>query len=106
MNAVPNQKIITIYKAPIVGDKRYSLVDVEVKEHAAQTLDAGAFKLWNYFSDVANGCEFALSRIDVEKYYGIKKRQYDNAVAELIAKGYLLRTHDNKYDFIEKGKQY
>jgi ferredoxin len=72
-------------------------------EQAAQKLDAGAFKLWVYFAKNQNGYEFALSSSEVEKTFGMKIKQYNNAVKELIEKGYLVEICGNCYKFCESG---
>ena len=70
-------------------------------EKAAQELDAGAFKLWCYFAKNQNGYEFALSSKDAADNFGLKKKQYDNAVKELIEKSYLVVSKGNNYVFNE-----
>ena len=72
-------------------------------ELAARTLNAGAFKLWCYFAKNQGGYQFALSSADAEATMGIKIKQYNNAVDELIQKRYLVRSADggNHYDFYE-----
>ena len=72
-------------------------------ELAARGLNAGAFKLWCYFAKNQSGYQFALSSADAEATMGIKIKQYNNAVDELIQKRYLVRSVDggNHYDFYE-----
>lgn len=70
-------------------------------ENAALALDAGAFKLWCYFAKNQNGYEFALSSKDVADSFGIKIKQYNNAVDELIEKEFLVNTNGNNYIFNE-----
>ncbi|MBQ0099481.1 MAG: hypothetical protein KBS91_02910 [Firmicutes bacterium] len=80
----------------------YALINLEAMESSAQDLDAGAFKLWMYFAKNQNGYEFALSSKDVEQTFGMKIKQYNNAVEQLITKGYLVNVGGNKYTFNEK----
>jgi hypothetical protein len=72
-------------------------------QQAAINLDAGAFKLWIYFAKEQQDYEFALSSKAVKENFGIKKTQYDNAIAQLITKGYLypIAAGSNKYIFTE-----
>lgn len=70
-------------------------------ESAAVKLDAGAFKLWCYFAKNINNYEFALSSKAVEENFGIKIKQYNNAVKELMEEGYLVNTKGNNYVFHE-----
>ena len=72
-------------------------------ELAARGLDAGAFKLWCYFAKNQNAYQFALSSADAEATMGIKIKQYNTAVKELIEKKYLIQSRDgsNIYDFFE-----
>lgn len=101
MNVVPNQKFIYVNKVSMEEGQEYSKVDLNAKRLAAQTLSSGGFKLWNYFSDCQDKCSFFLSRTIVEEQYGIKKKQYDNAIAELIEKHFLTKKEDNRYLFSE-----
>lgn len=69
---------------------------------AAKDLQAGAFKLWIYFAKNTNNYDFALSSKEVEESFGIKIKQYNNAITELIEKGYLTQIQGNIYRFTEK----
>lgn len=103
MATVPNQKIITVIKHKCDKNNLYSTINLQVKREAAQNLDAGAFKLWNYFADNQSYYTFGLSRTAIENAYGIKKRQYDNGIQELIEKKYLVKVEgtNNQYNFYE-----
>lgn len=103
MATVPNQKIITVIKHKCDKNNLYSTINLQVKREAAQNLDAGAFKLWNYFADNQSYYTFGLSRTAIENAYGIKKRQYDNGIQELIEKKYLVKIEgtNNQYNFYE-----
>ena len=95
---VPNQKTIIVHKESAKG-KIFAQIEMNALEKAAQDLDAGAFKLWVYFAKNQNDYKFALSRKAVEDSFGMKKAQYDNAVHELIDKGYLKCLRGNTYLF-------
>lgn len=103
MTTVPNQKIVTVIKHKCDKNNLYSTINLQVKREAAQNLDAGAFKLWNYFADNQSYYTFGLSRTAIENAYGIKKRQYDNGIQELIEKKYLVKVEgtNNQYIFYE-----
>lgn len=103
MATVPNQKIITVIKHKCDKNNLYSTINLQVKREAAQNLDAGAFKLWNYFADNQSYYTFGLSRTAIENAYGIKKRQYDNGIQKLIEKKYLVKVEgtNNQYNFYE-----
>lgn len=99
---VPNQKIIQVQKQKCDKQNRYAMANLDAKRAAACILDAGAFKMWNYFSDNQDYYTFELSRAAVEQNYGIKKKQYDKAIQELIEKRYLIQIEgSNKYVFSE-----
>lgn len=103
MATVPNQKIVTVIKHKCDKNNLYSTINLQAKREAAQNLDAGAFKLWNYFADNQSYYTFGLSRTAIENAYGIKKRQYDNGIQELIEKKYLVKVEgtNNQYNFYE-----
>ncbi|MBR4407265.1 MAG: hypothetical protein IKT27_03030 [Clostridia bacterium] len=102
---VPNQKVITVNKQPTNKAKKenyYATINLDALNAAACKLDAGAFKLWVYFAKNQDGFEFALSSKAVETTFGMKIRQYNSAVQELIEKKYLVNTKGNNYVFNEK----
>lgn len=98
---VPNQKVVRVEKEICDKQHLYAAINLEAMELAAQKLDAGAFKLWCYFAKNQNGYEFALSSKAAQDTFGIKIKQYNNAVEELIAKGFLVNTKGNNYLFKE-----
>lgn len=98
---VPNQKIVKVDKEKCDKNNIYATINIEAMEQAARDLKAGAFKLWVYFAKNQNGFEFALSNKDVLDTFGIKKDQYDSAVKELVANGYLIETSSNHFLFTE-----
>ena len=97
---VPNQKVVKVDKVETKG-KIFAQIEMDALQSAAQSLDAGAFKLWVYFAKNQKGFEFALSSKDVLDTFGMKIKQYNNAVDELIEKGYLVAQGGNKYLFSE-----
>lgn len=104
----PNQKTITIHKEICDRDHPYAAINLEAMEMAARDMhgrDAGGFMLWCYLAKSLKGTKLALSNEAVLECFGIKKDAYDNAVALLIKKGYLVETSGNHYDFYEIAKK-
>lgn len=105
MKTVPHQKTVEVVKEPCDNtckEHYYSKINLIAMSEAALNLDAGAFKLWIYFAKNQNEYEFALSSKAVEETFGMKIKQYNNAVATLIDKGYLVNTKGNNHKFYEK----
>lgn len=98
---VPNQKEIIVDKEKCNKENLYATVNLAAMDKAAQNLDAGAFKLWMYFAKNQDGYKFALSSKAVERDFGIKIKQYNNAIKELMNKGYLVNTQGDSYEFHE-----
>lgn len=99
--SVPNQKHITVNKEKCNSDNLYAAINLNAMNNAAIALDAGAFKLWCYFAKNQNQYSFELSSKAVERDFGIKIKQYNNAIKELTDKGYLVNTKGNNYIFNE-----
>ena len=100
----PKQKVVKVFKQPTDNAKKenyYAKINLAAMSAAALDLDAGAFKLWVYFAKNQQHYEFALSSKDAAESFGLKKKQYDNAVAQLIDKGYLVNVSGLKYNFNE-----
>lgn len=102
IKTTPNQKVVIVNKEKCSKDNIYATINLNAMEQAAQNLDAGAFKLWVYFAKNQNGYKFALSSKDAASTFGLKKKQYDNAVKDLKEKGYLVaEENSNVYTFNE-----
>ena len=67
-------------------------------------LKGESFKLWVYLGKNQDGYTFALSSTDAIKWGIGSLSSYNRAVNELIAKGYLVETSKNHYDFHELPK--
>ena len=98
---VPNQKEVVVNKEKCNKENLYATINLAAMDKAAQDLDAGAFKLWMYFAKNQNGYKFALSSKAVERDFGIKIKQYKNAIKELTDKGYLVHIQGDSYEFHE-----
>lgn len=102
MGRVPNQKHIVVNKAPCDTTHIYTMRNKESEAYASRILGNAAYRMWTYLSSHQDGYEFDLSSSAVEKEYGIKIRQYNTGVAELIEKGFLQLLDDyNSYSFVE-----
>ena len=97
----PNQKVIKVNKEKCDKQNYYAAINLNALESAAIQLKSGAFKMWVYFAKNQNDFEFALSNKAVAETFGVKKDQYDNAIKELIEKGYLVETSKNHFKFCE-----
>lgn len=102
MGRVPNQKHIVVSKAPCDVAHIYTMRNKESEAYASRILGNAAYRMWTYLSSHQDGYGFDLSSAAVEKEYGIKIRQYNTGVAELIEKGFLkLLDDNNNYSFVE-----
>lgn len=98
----PNQKIITVDKDPCDKEHIYTAHNLDTLQKAMNDLDGATFKMWTYLSKNQKGYQFALSKVDAVKNWGIgSKSSYDRAVQELIDRGYLVETSKNHYTFYE-----
>lgn len=107
MVSYSNQKTVTCYKEPCDKEHIYMTVNIEALESAARDLSYGGFKMFIYFAKNQDGYCFALSSKDVKERFGMAKTAYDNAIHELINKGYLVKESEtaNYYSFNESKKQ-
>ena len=102
MKTVPNQKVVKINKELCNKQNLYATINIRAMEEAAQRLQsAAAFQLWIYFAKNQDSYTFALSSKDVENRFGMKIKQYNNAISKLIEKGYLQQQSGNIYNFYE-----
>lgn len=105
---VGNQKAIEISKKEIKENDIYIKINLNALWVAMNDLSAGALKLWLYFAKNQDGYTFALSSTDA-KDFGIKIKQYNNAIHELIEKNYLQESIiEGKYEgykFIEMPRE-
>ena len=102
---VPHQKVVSVKKEMTDEKHYYCKINLNALESASRDLQAGAFKLWIYFSKNQPNYTFALSSKEVEESFGIKIKQYNNAIAELIEKRYLVQEKGNQFFFYEIPQQ-
>lgn len=98
----PNQKIIKVNKELCDKEHLYSPYNLDALQQAMCDLNGYAFKMWCYLGKNQRGHQFALSKVDAVKNWGMgSKSSYDRAIKELIEGGYLVETSANHYDFYE-----
>ena len=104
MGTVANQKTIKTNKEKSDKENLYAIYNLEALQYAMIDLKSSGFKLWCYLNKNQNGYTFGLSPVDAIKWGVGCKKSYDNAVKELIEKGYLVNRGGNHYDFYELPK--
>jgi hypothetical protein len=93
-----NQHIIIGYTEKI--KKPYIMISEDEMEVAARLLSAKGLLLWIYMHKIkTNKKTWGLSRIDVEKYTGIKESTYRTQKKELERYGYLRKISGSTYQF-------
>lgn len=103
-----NQKTVRkLWKQPCDKNNIYATINIAAMEQAALNLELPAFKLWTYFAkNNEKYRNWDLSSKHIETSYGMKRAQYNNAMKELIEKGYLVPIESenavaNLWDFHE-----
>ena len=104
MATVANQKTITTVKEKSDKDNKYAIFNLDALNYAMIDLKASGFKLWCYLNKNQNGYTFGLSAVEAVKWGEGCRKSYDNAVKELIEKGYLVDRGGNHFDFYELPK--
>lgn len=104
MGTVANQKLISIQKEKSDKEHLYAITNLDALQYAMIDLKGESFKLWCYLNKNQNGYTFGLSPVDAIKWGIGSKSSYDRAVKDLVAKGYLVKTAGNHYDFFELPK--
>ena len=99
---VPNQRVVTIHREPAKTD--FLGIKNENWMSAARDLGAHALKLYLYFASNANNYTLALSPAAVRQAIGMARSTYQDQIENLIAKGYLVPTGANSFDFYEVPK--
>lgn len=96
LHLFPNQHAIQIKKTD--PDKTFIMLNSNTLQNAAINLSAAAFKLWVYFAQNKNDFIFALSPQAIQNTFGMKEKQYRNALKELIKKHYIVQENIQKYN--------
>lgn len=97
----PNQKVVKVKKEKCDKQNTYATINLDALSKAMAELDAGAFKMWVYFSKNQDGYTFALSSRECKDNFGMGRTQYDRGIKVLIEKGYLVNIKGNTYEFNE-----
>ena len=101
MITVPNQKIVICdrWEGAIPNGETYTMVIHSIDKRAMFDLDGNAYVLYHYLCQNKRGFELALSPTAVKADTNMGKSAYDNAVKQLIEKGYLTNVRGNRYQF-------
>lgn len=101
---VPNQKVITVNKAPTDVNNIYVKINIDAIEGAIKSLTPAQFKVWLYFAKNQNGYTLELSKVAVMEFCNVSEKTYKEAIKEMVEQRYLVKRADgsNKYDFYEK----
>ena len=97
----PNQKTLRIENQHSSTSNPYAMYNLQALQSAMLDLTGETFTLWCYLHQTQHGYTFALSKVDALNWGVGSKSSYDRAIAELIQKGYLVRTTGNNYNFYE-----
>lgn len=102
-----NQKAIRIKKVPLKGE-RFTSFTYKSQLKAMAALRPNTYKLWTYLCSYSDGYDLGLSSTFVKQICHFSRSTYDNAVHELIDKGYLIKVDEiengiSGYYFLEEG---
>lgn len=95
----PNQKMVTIHRETPKTD--FLGIKNENWQYAARDLGPYALIMYLYFAANANGYTLALSPVAVRQAVGMAQSTYRDQIDKLIAKGYLVPSGGNGFDFYE-----
>lgn len=107
IKTVPNQRIVTVSKAPTDKKNLYTTNNLDALDEAAGRLKSlGGFKLYMYLAKNQNEYEFALSSNHFQLWSRMGIKAYRTAFDELLSQGYLVRKNDNSniYIFYDKAQ--
>lgn len=106
--SVPNQRILTISKAPTDKQHKYTANNLEALDEAARRLQSkGGFKLYMYLAKNQDKYNFALSSSDFCAWSGCALTAYNTAFKELETEGYLIPKEEGSsiYTFYDKSQK-
>ena len=106
-NRVPNQREITVSKAPTDKKHLYTANNLAALDEAARRLQSkGGFKLYMYLAKNQDKYNFNLSSNDFMLWSGLGYTAYTTAFAELEEEGYLTLKEGTKttYIFFDKSQ--
>lgn len=101
IKAFHNQTIVEVNKTAVPEDGNFCMIAGDVLDEVLPDLSPPAFKLYICLAKNRAGYEMIFSQRVVEEMTGIKRRQYQNAIQELVDKGYLVPGEEryNSYTF-------
>lgn len=106
-NRVPNQREITVAKAPTDKAHLYTANNLNALDEAARRLQSkGGFKLYMYLAKNQDKYNFNLSSNDFMIWSGLGYTAYTTAFAELEEEGYLILKEGTEtiYTFFDKSQ--
>lgn len=106
-NRVPNQREITVAKAPTDKAHLYTANNLAALDEAARRLQSkGGFKLYMYLAKNQNKYSFNLSSNDFMLWSGLGYTAYTTAFEELKEEGYLILKEgtETTYTFFDKSQ--
>lgn len=106
-NRVPNQREITVAKAPTDKAHLYTANNLAALDEAARRLQSkGGFKLYMYLAKNQNKYSFNLSSNDFMIWSGLGYTAYTTAFEELKEEGYLILKEgtETTYTFFDKSQ--
>lgn len=98
----PNQKIITVHKAPFDKNHIYSCFNKEALFAACRGLKGNELKAFLYLSSNQKEYRMALSTSDMAEKLGSTEDGMRTAIRGLIEKGYMEQESGNLYGFYEE----
>lgn len=100
---VPNQKTVTIKKAPCNKDCYYTTIQNDILAKAMRELKGEHFKIFMWLAANANNYKFALSTQSMSNDCNCTTKTCQTAIKSFIEKDILVETSANHYDFDEIG---
>ena len=104
---VPNQRVITVNKAPCGGKNKYTLNNLDsLNEAAGRLVQKASFKLYIYIAKNQDKHSFNLSSSHFMKWANVGITAYNTAFNELVREGYLIQKEGTKviYTFYDKSQ--
>ena len=101
MIVYPNQKIVTVHKAPADKDHFYGILNKEALFNACRELTSNELKVFLYAAANQSGYQMALSTTAIAAQVGSTVDGIRTAIRGLVKKGYMVQDHGNYYTFYE-----
>ena len=96
---VPNQRTVRIHRERATAN--FLGIKNENWQAASRDLGAHGLQLYLYLASNADNYTLALSPAAIRQAIGLKRSTYHDKFHELEAKGYLVNTHGNTFEFYE-----